>query len=79
MGGAGKKPVGKRRGGPRNDFQRDAVVYAAVVDSALDAVIVVDEEGRVVTMNASAETTFGYSKSEAIGRSIGDLDRARPP
>ncbi len=56
---------------PRNDFQRDAVVYAAVVDSALDAVIVVDEEGRVVTMNASAETTFGYSKSEAIGRSIG--------
>ena len=73
MGGAGKKPVGKRRGGPRNDFQRDAVVYAAVVDSALDAVIVVDEEGRVVTMNASAETTFGYSKSEAIGRSIGAL------
>jgi PAS domain S-box-containing protein len=73
LGGAGKKPVSKRRGGPRNDFQRDAVVYAAVVDSALDAVIVVDEEGRVVTMNSSAETTFGYSKSEAIGRSIGEL------
>jgi PAS domain S-box-containing protein len=73
MGGAREKPVGKRRGSPRNDFQRDAVVYAAVVDSALDAVIVVDEEGRVITMNASAETTFGYSKNEAIGRSIGEL------
>ena len=73
MGGAGKKPVSKRRGDPRNDFQRDAIVYAAVVDSALDAVIVVDEEGRVITMNASAEATFGYSKSEAIGRSIGAL------
>jgi len=72
--GAGeKKPVRTRRGGPRDDFQRDAVVYAAVVDSALDAVIVVDEEGRVVTLNTSAETTFGYSKSEAIGRSIGEL------
>lgn len=74
MGGVGKKPVGKRRGGQRlDDLQRDAVVYAAVVDSALDAVIVVDEEGRVITMNASAEATFGYSKSEAIGRSIGAL------
>jgi PAS domain S-box-containing protein len=70
--GAGKKPV-KKRVRPCNDFQRDAVVYAAVVDSALDAVIVVDDEGRVVTMNPSAEATFGYSKDEATGRSIGEL------
>lgn len=72
LGGAGKKPVGMRSGS-RTDVERDAAVYAAVVDSALDAVIVVDEEGRVVTMNASAETTFGYSKDEATGRSIGEL------
>jgi PAS domain S-box-containing protein len=70
--GEGKRTVGKR-GSRLNDLQRDAVVYAAVVDSALDAVIVVDEQGLVVTMNASAETTFGYAKSEAIGRSIGAL------
>ncbi|MEP9389737.1 PAS domain S-box protein [Mesorhizobium sp. KR9-304] len=72
MGGVGKKPV-RKRGSRLDELQRDALVYAAVVDSALDAVIVVDEEGRVVTMNASAEATFGYSKSEAIGRSIGAL------
>lgn len=73
MNGARTKPARKRGGSRLNDLQRDAVIYAAVVDSALDAVIVVDEEGRVVTMNASAETTFGYSKSEAIGLSISSL------
>lgn len=65
--------TGKRDNSRLGDFQRDATVYAAVVDSALDAVIVVNEEGRVVTINAAAEATFGYPKSEAIGRSIGEL------
>lgn len=74
MGRSPKAPVSRRRNDQRlDDLRRDAVVYAAVVDSALDAVIVVDEAGRVVTMNPSAEATFGYSKIEAIGRSIGEL------
>lgn len=50
-----------------------AAVYAAVVRSALDAVIVVDEQGIVVTINQAAEDTFGYPPSEAIGKNIVDL------
>lgn len=50
-----------------------ALVYAAVVDSALDAVIVVDEDGVVVTINPAAEATFGYARDEAVGRRISDL------
>ncbi|MEW9835227.1 hybrid sensor histidine kinase/response regulator [Mesorhizobium marinum] len=74
MGDAGEKSASTSEADPRlADLERDALVYAAVVDSALDAVIVVDEDGRVVTMNASAEACFGYSKSEALGRSIGEL------
>ncbi|MBX3582131.1 MAG: PAS domain S-box protein [Rhizobiaceae bacterium] len=69
----GRKIIPQKRGSHLDALKRDAVIYAAVVDSALDAVIVVDEQGRVVTMNASAETTFGYPKSEALGRSIGEL------
>src|SRR5690606_23622950 len=38
-----------------------------------DPVIVVDEDGRVVTMNPAAESTFGYNLDEAIGQSIGAL------
>jgi PAS domain S-box-containing protein len=53
--------------------EEHAAVYAAVVASALDAVVVVDESGCVVTMNPAAETTFGYSLDEALGQSIGAL------
>jgi PAS domain S-box-containing protein len=48
-------------------------VLAAVVASALDAIIVVDVAGAVVTLNPAAEAMFGYALDEAVGRSIGQL------
>ncbi|PTW50262.1 hybrid sensor histidine kinase/response regulator [Rhodovulum kholense] len=45
----------------------------AVVMTALDAVIVTDEDGRVLEFNAAAEQTFGYARDEVIGRSATDL------
>ncbi|CAG0984943.1 MAG: PAS domain S-box protein [Rhizobiaceae bacterium] len=50
-----------------------SAVYAAVVASALDAVIVVDERGVVVAINPAAIETFGYSREAAVGRRISDL------
>jgi len=58
---------------PLGTAEEHAAVYAAVVASALDPVVVVDESGRVVTMNPAAETTFGYTLDEALGQSIGAL------
>lgn len=54
-------------------IEEHAAVYAAVVASALDAVIVVDEMGIVVTINPAAEATFGFGRDEAMGRPIGEL------
>lgn len=54
-------------------IEEDAAVFAAVVASALDAVIVVDDAGRVVSLNPAAEAMFGYALDEAMGRSIGEL------
>ncbi|MFH1794087.1 MAG: ATP-binding protein [Pseudomonadota bacterium] len=53
--------------------EEHALVYAAVIDSALDSVVVVDEKGVVVSINPAAEAAFGYTKAEAIGREISDL------
>jgi two-component system NtrC family sensor kinase len=50
-----------------------ARLYAAVVRSALDAIIVVDEGGYVISINPAAEAIFGYSAADAVGRSIGAL------
>lgn len=53
---------------------RESEAYArAVVDSALDAVITIDHEGRVVEFNPAAERLFGYSHAEAVGRELAQL------
>jgi diguanylate cyclase (GGDEF)-like protein/PAS domain S-box-containing protein len=46
---------------------------AAILDSALDAVVTIDHHGRVLEFNVAAERTFGYSKQEALGRELAEL------
>ncbi|MFG1376811.1 PAS domain S-box protein [Xanthobacter autotrophicus] len=58
----------------RTQAQMEAEAYhAAIVGTALDGIVVVDEEGTVVDFNPAAEQIFGYRKEEAIGRSIAEL------
>lgn len=45
----------------------------SVLDTALDAVIVMGEDGRVVGWNANAAHCFGWSEEEAIGARLSDL------
>ena len=45
----------------------------AMLEAALDAVIVMDHRGRVLDWNHAAETTFGYRAHEAIGNDMADL------
>jgi diguanylate cyclase (GGDEF)-like protein/PAS domain S-box-containing protein len=46
---------------------------AAILDSALDAVITIDHHGRVLEFNVAAERTFGYSKRKVLGRELAEL------
>jgi PAS domain S-box-containing protein len=46
---------------------------AAVMSSALDAVVVMDEAGLIVEFNPAAERMFGYAKAEVLGRQLSDL------
>ena len=48
---------------------------AAIVDSAMDAVITVDEQQNIVLFNRAAEHVFGVQREEVIGRG---LDRFLP-
>src|SRR5437773_1066882 len=40
----------------------------AILDSALDCVITMDQEGRIVDFNPAAEKLFGYRKAEVTGK-----------
>ena len=44
-----------------------------IIDTALDAFIQMKEDGAVSDWNPQAETIFGWSRSEAIGRPLGEL------
>ncbi|HVC10145.1 MAG TPA: PAS domain S-box protein [Burkholderiales bacterium] len=50
---------------------------AAVVDSAMDAMISVDEQQRIVLFNRAAEKVFGYSLEQALGMPLERLLPAR--
>ena len=45
----------------------------SLIDAALDAVMIIDEDGYVLDFNPSAEETFGYKKEDVIGRLMSDL------
>ena len=47
--------------------------WRAVVDAAVDGIIVIDSHGRIEAANAAAEKMFGYSEQEMIGENVKQL------
>ena len=45
----------------------------AVLESALDCVVGMDLDGRFIEFNSAAETTFGYTRDEVLGKNVADL------
>src|SRR4051794_10616743 len=45
----------------------------AYLEAAIDCVILADASGRIVEFNPAAERTFGYSRKEALGRTMAEL------
>ncbi len=48
-------------------------VLEQIIDSALDAFVVIDTESVVLAWTRQAESLFGWSNEEAVGRRISDL------
>jgi PAS domain S-box-containing protein len=45
----------------------------AVMEAALDAIVLMDHEGRVTDFNPAAEKTFGYLREEVVGRPLAEV------
>ncbi|HLG59293.1 MAG TPA: ATP-binding protein [Vicinamibacterales bacterium] len=65
-----------------NDARNARAHHDAILDVALDCVILIDESGRIAQFNPAAEVTFGYSAAEAVGtelvETIFPADRREP-
>jgi len=46
---------------------------AAVMETALDAILTIDHEGKVVEFNPAAERMFGYRRDDVLGRDMAEL------
>jgi PAS domain S-box-containing protein len=44
-----------------------------IVESALDAVVTIDSAGVIIDWTPQSETTFGWTRNEALGRPVDDL------
>ena len=45
----------------------------AILEAALDCIISIDHEGRVIDFNPAAEQTFGYSRAQVVGKEMAEL------
>ena len=50
-----------------------AVRLKAIVETAVDGIITIDEQGIVESMNSAAERIFGYTHDEIVGQNIAML------
>ncbi len=44
--------------------------WKALLDAAVDAIIVIDHQGRIETYNSAAEIIFGFSAEEVLGKNV---------
>jgi PAS domain S-box-containing protein len=44
--------------------------WQAVIESAVDGILVIDQSGRIETVNPAAERLFGYTEAELVGQNV---------
>jgi PAS domain S-box-containing protein len=54
-------------------LQESEARKAAILESALDCIVSMDEQGRIVEVNAAAEKIFGYKREEMVGKDMAEL------
>ena len=48
-------------------------LHSSLVSTAMDAIILVDSQQRILEFNTAAETIFGFSQSDVVGQPLGML------
>ena len=55
------------------DLRASETRVRAILDTAFDAIITIDQSGRIVEFNNAATRTFGHARSDALGQPLAEL------
>ncbi|MBF0158000.1 MAG: response regulator [Magnetococcales bacterium] len=55
------------------DLHQLVTQHQSILDNALDAIITIDAQGRVLDYNPAAQALFGYTRDTIVGRDLADL------
>lgn len=65
--------IAERRPQPAAAIPASRSILGVLFDATLDAIVLVDREGRITAWNSQAEAIFGWTPAEAVGQALGDL------
>ncbi|MGB5103107.1 MAG: PAS domain S-box protein [Steroidobacteraceae bacterium] len=68
-----KKSNASRGATPRRSLSQSEREFRALLEAAVDAVLVIDHMGTIEEFNPSAQLVFGYEADEIIGRNVNVL------
>jgi PAS domain S-box-containing protein len=54
-------------------LRQSEALKRAILDAALDCIVTIDHESRVIEWNPAAEQIFGYAREAALGRDMAEL------
>jgi PAS domain S-box-containing protein len=54
-------------------LRKSQALNAAVLDSALDAIVVIDHEGRIIEFNSAATKIFGHDRADILLQSLAEV------
>lgn len=58
---------------PGKSHSEEKIPLDVALTGALDAIIIIDSDGKIIEFNPAAENIFGHSRESVIGRNMGDL------